>query len=117
MAAYDGAGRLDTRFGTGGKAKIEHKTDKYGRVGMAVTPDGRLMLGGGPNFAAARFFHLGPQVQIAQLDPNAAETRPTERDDSGWVTIQRDGAYDYATRVYLTVNGTATPGGDYNSTL
>ncbi len=108
LAAYDANGKPDTSFGSGGKVKLEVRTG----AGLALAPDGRLLIAGGNDFITARLLAQKPKVTILKrLD--ASEAGPSH----GMVTIFRDNAYNAPTRVYLEVSGSAILGSDYASNL
>lgn len=110
LAAYDANGKLDTTFGTGGKVKLD--VGNASSVGLASGPDGRMLIAGGNDFTTAR---LLPQKQKINIFTrmNASEAGPLH----GLVTINRDGAYNTPTRVFLNVGGSAVLGKDYSSNL
>jgi uncharacterized delta-60 repeat protein len=112
LAAYDANGKLNSAFGTDGKVKLSLGDFKGGgSVGLATTPDGRLVIAGGHNFATARVFQERPRLRIA-TEQNGSESRPRE----GSVLITRDSAA-LPLRVYLNIDGNATLDQDYTTNL
>jgi hypothetical protein len=60
LAAYTTDGRLNSRFGQGGRVKLDHgDVPWYGAVGLAAAPGRRLVIAGGSNFATARLLDNG----------------------------------------------------------
>jgi uncharacterized delta-60 repeat protein len=112
LAKYDSIGRLDTRFGAGGKVKLD-VGDIQGGAGIAAASDGRIVLAGGTGFTTARFYQAVPEVNIINGDRDATE----QPGNNGSLVIMRDSDYDFPTRVYLDFSGNATFNQDYTSTL
>lgn len=109
LAAYDANGKLNPSFGTGGKVKLSVQPNSS--IGLATTPDGRLVIAGGPNFATARLFQERANLRI-ENQQIGSESRPRE----GSVLITRDSAA-LPLRVYLNIDGGATLNTDYTVNL
>jgi uncharacterized delta-60 repeat protein len=82
----------------------------------AIAPDGNMVFaytGFGISSGVARFTQAVPLV-LAQFDDFVA----TEGSDpAASIVFGRDGRYDFPTRVYFNIRGTATYGKDYKSTF
>src|SRR5262249_19033384 len=77
LARYDAAGLLDTTFGSGGLATADFGQSGAQANGVAVEPDGRIVVVGtanspvtGRDFALARFLAAGPQIGSFTASPN-----------------------------------------------
>jgi uncharacterized delta-60 repeat protein len=108
-------GILDSTFGQNGVVR----TDFGGSEGvgaLALASDGRFVAAGTPepgfnpaqnDFVVARYFDVAPTVSIFAVDSTAVENA----NDSASFIVARDQYLPFATRVYFTVGGTATPPG------
>jgi uncharacterized delta-60 repeat protein len=108
-------GILDTAFGQSGVVR----TDFGGSEGvgaLAPASDGRFVAAGTPepgflpahnDFVVARYFDVAPTVSVFAVDTTATENA----NDPASFIVTRDQYLPFATRVYFTVGGTATPPG------
>jgi uncharacterized delta-60 repeat protein len=115
MVLYNADGSLDTTFGSGGK----FATDLGGRDSIRETrvlPDGKILAlarnGQGQVFTARFLNPFSPKVEIFALKTTASE-------DAGNASfiVTRDAVYDFTTRVFFDLSGTATLGQDYSGTF
>lgn len=116
-AQYTVGGTLDSTFGPLGSGGVAHFDIAGGSLWAraAVAPNGRMVFAyqGGSNLGGvARFVQALPQAYIG-YDKYFA----TEGFDNGSIKVGRDAAYDFPTRVYINLRGTATYGKDYTSSL
>jgi uncharacterized delta-60 repeat protein len=115
---YRSNGALDQSFGQNGIAIFGVESDLEWAFG-ALSPGGKLVMGAGQDhgMSLVRLSNVlaPPLVQLVNADASAADS-PTSP-DAGSIRVVRDGAYSFATRVYLTASGSATFGTDYTSTL
>jgi uncharacterized delta-60 repeat protein len=106
LAAYDANGRLNTAFGDRGKVRLP--VGQAGSMGLALTPDQRLVIAGGSDFTVARAFQFRPTVEIHGHYSIASETPG----HNGSVVLTRDSA-TLPLRVFFNIGGTATLNADY----
>jgi uncharacterized delta-60 repeat protein len=115
---YRSNGALDPSFGQNGIANFGLESDLDWAFG-ALSPGGKLVMGAGQDhgMSLVRLSNVlaPPLVQLVNADATAADS-PTSP-DAGSIRVVRDGAYSFATRVYLNVSGSATFATDYTSTL
>lgn len=115
LAAYDLDGRLDTGFGSGGKV-ITSVNKSASTVALALEPVHALVAAGGTNFNTLRYFDISPKVSVTPIDSEAGEpiTKKVGRviivtPNPASLLVSRDMVLPFATRVYFTIGGTATP--------
>jgi uncharacterized delta-60 repeat protein len=111
LARYKTNGSLDTSFGAGGKV-ITAMAGGDAVLATSLTPDGKL-LAFGRSGSVARYIFATPKVNIFSIDNTGSEQGP---DDASFI-VTRDAVYDFTTRVFFDLSGTATFGADYSSTL
>jgi uncharacterized delta-60 repeat protein len=116
MAQYHANGSLDSGFGAGGKVV----TDFAGNEAILRTelaPNGKIMAYGANSAGSinvARYARATPTVQVVKRDDSASEASNAA---FGYAAVVRDRAYDFPTRVLITVGGNATHSQDYDSSL
>jgi uncharacterized delta-60 repeat protein len=101
---------LDRTFANQGVAKFEALTSNAGRTTAAFANDGKVVISGGRTIV--RFVQSTPRVDV-----NSAALAFELPGGDGIFQITRDAAYNYPTRVFYQVGGTATPGADYTGPL
>ena len=104
-------GSLDTSFGQGGKV-VTPMGNGDAVLATSLTGDGKL-LAFGRSGSVARYIFATPKVNLFSIDNTGSEQGP---DDASFI-LTRDAVYDFTTRVFLDLSGTATFGADYSSTL
>jgi uncharacterized delta-60 repeat protein len=108
-------GQLDTSFGVNGVANFQ--TGNVRVRAASRTPGGKIIAAGnrgalsGDTTTLVRFNQATPVVGVVTESEDATELIS----QSGSIRVTRDAAYDFPTRVFLEVSGTATEGVDYTS--
>jgi uncharacterized delta-60 repeat protein len=106
FACFSSNGALDQSFGSHGKVTVN-----FGGAfasGMAYGPGNRFVATGGGQFNTVRLLDTGGRlVKLSITSNTASETGPK----SVTFGVSREEKLPFATRVYFTVNGTATPPG------
>ena len=103
-------GKLDQSFGAGGLAKFEALTRNAIGPSASLTQDGKVVVAA--SRTVLRFVQSVPKVNVI----SAAQAFEQPGGD-GIFQITRDAAYNYPTRVFYQVGGTASPGADYTGLL
>lgn len=102
FAGFTADGLTNAGFGNGGKIF----EDFNGGGKLANGPGRRYALAGGSGFRSARFLDAGANlVSIASFTPTATEAN----NKPASLIVFRSERLPFATRVFLTVSGTATP--------
>jgi uncharacterized delta-60 repeat protein len=104
------SGKLDQSFGINGMAKFEAVTRNAIGPDASLTQDGKVVVAA--SRTVLRFVQSVPRVNVI----SAAQAFEQPGGD-GIFQITRDAAYNYPTRVFYKVSGTATPGADYTGPL
>jgi uncharacterized delta-60 repeat protein len=107
-------GSLDTSFGSDGVAHM-NIAGGAGWARAALAPDGKVVFAyqGGTTFGGvARFVQVIPKAYVVA---NGFIT--TEGKDTGSFRVGRDAQYDFPTRVYINLRGTAIYGKDYTADM
>jgi uncharacterized delta-60 repeat protein len=115
MSLYSANGALDGSFGQGGKVVTTFGADEA-CFATGLTEDGKI-LAYGRNTAGqvliGRYMGVAPRFELIVDDATTNENGL----DRATLRVARDAVYEYRTRVYLSVGGTAALGKDYSSTL
>jgi uncharacterized delta-60 repeat protein len=113
IAAYTADGVLNTSFGTSGLVVTDF-TDNATLTGLAKGPGRRFVAVGGPGAYIARYLDGGANVVHAApgFDASAAEAGL----DPASFFVFREERLPFATRVYFSIGGTATPPGFFTTT-
>lgn len=110
MARFSPAGLFDGFFGANGKVTTAvANSDPI--MATKLTSDGKI-LAYGRDGSTARYISVTPRVGVFSIDNTAREGT----DDASFI-VTRDKIYDFKTRVYFNLSGSATFGQDYTSTL
>jgi uncharacterized delta-60 repeat protein len=104
---YDYSAR-DQEFGVNGVAVFDATTAHLGQPEATLTNEGKVVVSGGRT--ALRFVAATPTVTLEPRDG-------IEGNSSGYMLFYREHSYNFSTRVYFTVGGTATPGADFTGPL
>jgi len=103
VAKYTNDGRLDTTFGTGGKARV---AGFGGNARIAPGPGKRITLAGGAKFATARLLDAG--ANVVSVSPLFNSTAHEAGRQPASLFVYRSERLPVPTRVFLASSGTAT---------
>jgi uncharacterized delta-60 repeat protein len=107
-------GALDTSFGTNGRVTTDLGSAYEGARGIAVQPDGRIVLSGYTvvngyyGFALARYMPPPPQIGSFTANPNPASSGSTTTLTVSNITDPNAGASITQLAIYLDSNGDGT---------
>jgi uncharacterized delta-60 repeat protein len=116
LVRYFMNGALDASFGTGGKSITGFGGDES-ILTTELAADGKVIAYGRNTFGsvlAARYVETAPTISLLTTDGAASERGPA---GGATVLVSRDAAYNFATRVFFWVDGTASSVKDYTSNL
>ncbi len=114
VARFNSAdGSLDSSFGTGGVASVSSGSNlDLARVGLALEPDGRIVVAGTPvnsgGFELARFVAYGPQVGSFTASPNPVTAGSDLTLTAGNLTDEIPSAAITQVAFYVQINGSNT---------
>jgi uncharacterized delta-60 repeat protein len=105
-------GSLDTSFGTGGSAVSSGIGINPMEVGMALDPDGRIVVAGSTlpsaNFAVARFLAYGPEIGSFSASPNPVTAGSSLTLTASNISDEIPSAAITQVACYVQINGTNT---------
>jgi uncharacterized delta-60 repeat protein len=108
-------GQIDGSFGVNGVASLDNSLVLG--IKAVRAPEGKIVIAGDPNpdkSNAASIFRVSQATPVVEVLSQKTDSSK-EGTDAGSIMIKRDDAYNFPTRVFLDISGTATEGADYTS--